>query len=946
MNSQTSALLNQCESMRSLSQRLRESSDGNSNDIPDVFDTSASIISSVLGDRADDKLLDNTNADIKKLVELMSIKEKNFVKKVEQRISQVSQSVDQKYIKLQSVQEKYHQLLDKISEVHQGIVKQEEMRNDLALKEQQKLWDDEKEQLKNEEKSVHSNIERVVSEKLSQISGEYSSKLEKYEIDIKNAQKALQEMVHEKHQQGKIKSDLLASEERRMASEHERISIEYQQRKRELQIHADELRIKVNDIKEEILNQSIATKEKLKKLEEDILADRERILKQRQDELKALQLKVDVLNNEISQKSSELEHIKLQKDNEINQIKDQYKQKFSNIRNQTEREIKNIKDMIHQKYEPKLKEINLKIKEEELKRGTTLDNLRKSSIALLEKSEKEIEELTNNHNQELSKLDNQIDELNTKLKVTLAQKESDLTDLKHANQLTYGQAMQEYDYQEYEYNKKINALMKQFDDENMRLVEGQQISIKRKNKKNAQKLGQIIQKHEERKKQILEDLERQMQDELEREINEKLELERRRHTSNLEDLKMRVQVLQGKNKNLTSKIDKIIEENKTKDLASTSKTEPFWANMLTQSSNEDQLKELQDQPNKELEFKGLSLVNKIISESKEVERRRELIIKETLSLDEQIKNAVLQYENNIIKMQNSYQSQKAALESKKSVISESLYVQEGKNKNQENMLSELSEKEHEREKEIEKMEEKFEQLKEEFHEKTKKEYEASLEAAKQPVRDVEAEIEKCKTEFAEETEKLNKQLKDATAATEKVTAFLLKQREVSLLEAEMQLRFEHEEKIKILTSEHNQRIQTMNDEFEMHKRKSEETVESMEKEKIEKFAEHNRNFTQRETELNTQYDNLNAEGEELDRQIDEISNRECPECAKKKKVLRDLLAKRELMQKRIDNLIATHRDMEHKLNSIFNKVEKVTSGRVIPIVPRAHTATGKRPRLR
>ena len=185
------------------------------------------MINSVIQSDELENLEKSQEAKNKQIDEILNQKEQSFIQKMENKVNYVAKKMETVSDKYTAHQKKLQDILDKISLIHDKALQVERDKKEAEMVEIEKEWDKERTDLLEEERQIYQSIEKNTSDALAEISKSYKDKLKKIDDEIAEKQTALNEVIHDKHQQGKLKTKALEQEERRMAAEHERISNDY-----------------------------------------------------------------------------------------------------------------------------------------------------------------------------------------------------------------------------------------------------------------------------------------------------------------------------------------------------------------------------------------------------------------------------------------------------------------------------------------------------------------------------------------------------------------------------------------------------------------------------------------------------------------------------------------------------------------------------------------------
>ena len=149
----------------------------------------------------------------------------------------------------------------------------------------------------------------------------------------------------------------------------------------------------------------------------------------------------------------------------------------------------------------------------------------------------------------------------------------------------------------------------------------------------------------------------------------------------------------------------------------------------------------------------------------------------------------------------------------------------------------------------------------------------------------------------------------------------------------------------ILKEQHDARMKKMNQEFQESKQNLNDSMKAAEQHYEEEVQKAQEEYTKNYEDLTNEKQSLTEEVQELTKEVEELSAKKCQNCIEKKEIIKNLLKKRDAIQRHITSMRNVQIGLETKMNSIFkDENKKGYSPRVLsPLViqPRAKTSLAK-----
>lgn len=928
-----------CRKIRDVSSTIRQN---NSNsrilDIPDVLDITSNILTSIVPIKLS---IDDSERKLKnqreKVDEIITQKERDFIKKMDQKIDTVAAKVNQMQQSMQSKEEKLSSCLTATQKLHSAEIVKVENEHEARIQQLDDEFKARKQELMDQERVAFAGFEKSLASHLSKISYDWNQKIQEVDDQIASYQKDLHDLIHNKHQQSQIKNEMLMNEDRRMASEHERISIEFRTRKEEANQKIKALTDEYQSIQDTLRITSQDGETRLIELEKKMLSERKEIEDQRNQEILDLKQKINSLASEASTKKLEIDGQRAAISVKVREIEKVYEQKFLTEENETKKTLEIELKKLEEYYSPKMNKLNISVQELDLKRAQKLEELRKEALIGAESGETEVNELKKRNEEEMTKFNELLKIEKENLNQTIQMKISDLEQFKQERQKLMSESLSKIDDEERSYNEQISNLMRQFGDQQKKLNDLQQLTLEQRDRRKADDLARIEQEHEKRMNQILLDVELQMRMDEEQKLNESLNSENEKHKSEVNSLMSMLFDIKGRMEALQSKMDDLYKMNNQK------------LQQIMEDGDQsllEDLKKLKDVDSKSGKIKNKEnieeLKSRILNETEEVRKRKYLVLQEVDELDKSIHDLHDGYEKKLQQIERTFKNTKIQIQKHQENVDlkkEKLTKIIDDQKEQINKLDELTFNKVE---ETVKLQNSYEDDKEAFKKETEEIYKFSLDEAEKESPLFEAQIEEIRNSLTKQIEELKRLLNESKEKTEKTVKLLLLEREQNLKEAELELRLISDEKKKQMKENHMKKINLLNEEFEENLKKHTEKVEELNRNCEEQYNLNENNFNDSLDKLFEEKKNLEETLEALELQIEALTTKECPICAEKKGILRELLKKRDELNKKLTSMHKTAFESEKKMCTMFteNDQRKTTSA-LSSLLPKARIVMPK-----
>ena len=902
-----------CGRMRELSGSIRSINVNiASTDIPDILEISANIMNSIISSNESNESNSNVYDYALKIDDILKEKEVAFMKKMQELLDSVAEKINDLQNVLKAKKKKIDDILSEAKKAKTAEIDQIERKNKETMKELAGSFLQEKHKLEEKERIAFSDFEKFLADHLSKISNEWNQRIQETDDKIASYQKDLQDLIHNKHQQSSIKKDMLLQEEKRIATEHEKITRTFQNKKNEAEQQINDLKEELKMLQVSITEETEKLKNKYENMEKELLFKRKELDDYRSNELKDLNNKIVELNEEVVKKKKEIEKESVDYETKLKEIKNEYESKIQFEESETQRFIDEAIHNLTEDYNQKASALQNIIDETNAKRQQMLDSLKKIAMDDAENREKEIKEISQKYEEEREKIRETVNQEREKLNHLIHNKNEDIEEIKHKMQKELGAAMTIYDIQECAHADEISTLMKQFEEQQTTLSNFQQMSLEQRNQKRADEIDKLMQEHEMRKNQILEEIEHQIQIEIEKATKKPVDQENQDHseqmtsmTHALQDIKGRIDLLQMKINGLykmhNQKLENLMQDN--------------------DPNLQDDLKKLQEGGDrKKLDIKDLK--ERIMKETREVERRKDLVLQEADQINKNINEIKENFEKKIKIMENQFSQVKKKFQTEQSAIEKRHAQLASKIDEQKNRINELKQLVSSREGEATQFEESFDSQKDQFQKEAVEQYKSDLDELKKYPIDFEKEMENLRNKLNSSIKNLQTQLTEEKENSENIAHLSLVKREHALEEAEAEVKLESEQRINQFRLIHDRRIELMKSELGNAKEAHIQKISNIHSQKQQEMKNNEKEFKNQMKKIQEQKLSIEGESKKLDDKIVELENAECPICAENKKILKALISKRDEMKSQINQMHQQLLKSEEKMNSLFPEAQK------------------------
>lgn len=891
--------------MRELSDILREAARGASTDVSETIDIASSILTQIVSTSAGSDPNENVARDVAEFYEMAIEKEREFKEKMEQKKDGISVKINALSTQLEVLEDK----LTEKSQQHQKFLKEKSVefgkRNRKLLAEEKVRLKEEEKRVEEEKKARYEDFELFLSKKMAELAEVYAQKLKDADIDLSTVNVELQTTVHSKHEEKRLMKDDLDIENRRMASEHERLSREYQERRHANEQMEKELDMDIARTKVAVERAQAATQMRLKKMEQDFTGKKQREIEEAKQKAQGLEDQKKKLKTFVEKLKFDVEKEKADMAMEFQEMVVKKKEAMQHEMELTKQEVEADKKETETWYKEKCDAVTVDIETLKQQRKAQQEEMSRLLFEDQDTAEQDDSNEREKHEDGVRGLKDTLKERKKELVRVRGQKDQALSDLKQSQQKRMSSSLANSEQNEKQRLEQINALMKKFDEQQNKLTYLHQLTVEQLDKEKAEAILRLKHEHEMRKQTIILQVEAQIREEIEKRMARAAEVEEEEHQNLLKDIQKRID-------GVTSRVDLLNMKLEGLERATKDKLDELLKDM-----DPNLVKELQEIAKNGNTDRGNELVNRLRSATVDVERRKQLVVKESNAITANLNAMKSDFEMKLAKIEQEYETNKQRLlgaqknsEIKKEQLNDQMNAQQKR-------LEDLSQAAAFREKEASNFEKNIETEKEKYQETTKDSYEASLAQARNEPKTVEEEIKQFKESATLEMSQLKDQLELAKANTERITEYRLKERTDAFEEIEVELETKFSERRQAFEDHHVKRMQELHDKRDRARKKQNELRMEVEQELGEIFDERKRAFEEKYHEYFLAKEELRERNESLAKEIEDLETKECPKCVAKKETLRRMIAKRDELKKMMGIHASEIQASEEEMYDIF-----------------------------
>jgi hypothetical protein len=420
---------------------------------------------------------------------------------------------------------------------------------------------------------------------------------------------------------------------------------------------------------------------------------------------------------------------------------------------------------------------------------------------------------------------------------------------------------------------EINEIMRKFEEQQRRLNDLHQTSIRNHDARKTAALARLKQEHDERQAKLLEEIEQQAQRDCEELMKEQQRDEEARHSEDLQSLQRRIDETKARIKLLVAKMDGFVGAT---------------------GSRMNQIMQLND----------------VIGEET-MDSRREFVLDEAKQMD-RILGQLGTDGMHIFDELQSRVSLRSRIEDQHRILAKLDAVAQRKA----DVLREFADA--------------MTQEVARFEAATRDDYQQSLAQKEQTRAEQEKQLHDLQEEFEGHIAALKKRLVAVTANTSRIVTFYETERAQRLEEVTAYSKAQKEERAGVFKAAHGRRLEKFREKVEQDKEIHQRKMGEIEQEFNERWKDTQNEFDARMAELQDQKLALMKTNKELDEDLKVVLGKRCPECARKRDQIRLIMEKRDQLRERRVALQAEKLDNEEKMNAIFQPATKKTASVVRP----------------
>lgn len=931
-------LLNCAEDYKLLAESMRVSSvDPRDNDIPDIFELAANLITSITlskhGYNPDVTVLQMT-ADIDNR---FLNNEREFLKKMEAQMNKIAQKVDDVQAEINAKEKEYRREISELPEFFNDILKKLEVKRNEKIKRIKEDIDKEIANEKEKHELAKEEIAKDISNRIQAYINEWETKIKKTDEDVEALQKELQTTLHMKHQYIQIKNEEIKKREMEKQALEDNLRMELESKREDCVKRNNQLRETLKNIESlitvqnEKLNKLILSNQKeFETTRNNILSENEKEIEALSSEFESLSQRAAELYNEVNEKRRENMYMVVQMEKDADE-------RLKRVREETEELIQKTIRELESQYQPCIDMLTAQVQEAEKDRLLSLEELRKSSLQSVEERESEIIEINKHHQDTRSKLLAVLRKEKQKLQEMLMKRGKSIEELKESYNKTLKEQCEQLERNYADHQARMRELIERINEETILANQEEERNRALRETKRKEEIEKLGKEHEQKMQDLQFKHEMQLKVESERAYLQGVAEANEQHQREITNIKTRIkslhEELSSKQKaydTLKERCERELREYKYRlDDEYNSKIKQLKVN-----HNED-IKELED---KKSHIEGL--IADLQQQIKHTNEQAEKYYIESMT----VKHANEQVE----KCNVEHTTAKPGKESNEKLNDDHKYdikVSELRCLESElNLkLRDLKEQQLAIDKDYSTYQKHSKTIEEEletYNEKFEENLRIQLADIKEQF-DKLLSIERSKiVEFEEDSAKEKENLQNLIKKQEE----LFKESQNNLNATILQLENDRETQIanleEALNKKFNEELEELQRQHEIEIKELKEKVDQIKKERAANISEIERYYErefdkvkadQNKTlqDLETEQDDLQVQVEALKYKIKLVKYRQCPECQAKQEVIDRLRVKREEIQNQFEETTKQNIQTDQRLNAIFQNSAQQQSGRKV-----------------
>lgn len=899
-----------CGEFQQIANSLRvPSSEPLVNDIPDIYDNAASLLTTIITCKAG--FDPNTNM-LKQASEYESnliSAEKSFMKRMEESMNILASKVEDSQSQFKHLGLQIESALKDITKTYEKTLSIVEKKNSNKLLKIEQELNKKTAEHAAEEQKLKDDLKVELSEHLKKVEDEWNQKIKEAENEVSNLQKELHITIHTKQENNLAKNEEIRQLEKSNAIELENETNALKEMKNAQLRILEELNENLDELNKKADEESQKAKEISEELEQKLLNEKKIIMDKNNKELEIYENKKKEKFTELKDMENEFEQRKAAAQLRMKEAEQSYEGKLLFEKDLTQRKIDEINEKLNHEYVPLLNILNQRIIKAEHQRGISLEQLHKSSLETTESNESEIIEMNKRHQEERAKLRAEIRQEKQKLQDLLNQREIDVEQLKRSLEKQVKDAEAEFENREKRHVKQVHEMMDDFERLKKEYEEDTKRRIAEKNKKKEEEVERLKIEHQKRINDLIFQMEQKTIIECEKAYNDGIKEAQIIHQQDINNVKIRINEYNKEMEEMRDSMAllKIKHEERLKKIEADKYQE-----------QEDRIAYLRADFEQEKNFfiqqkKALLLQLKQIKKYKAtVENQFELAKKQ---LDELSVNGPLlspldvlrQTFNNVI---NEMKHQEADLIIDKRNIEKQIGELT-------NSVDEIGKKIEEKQSEMDQfLKEKQEKLTEYF-DSIRNKFEMTFEKVKKKPIDLENEIIPLRKKIEDEIAELQKSLLEKRKEAELEAANLIndKDKKLSILEKELQNEFE--KKIEKLKEQHDLEMLKMEEELKDLKKSHEDKMIEIQKKYEADSIEAQKNFKTQKLTRQEEIKKLFQQEKNFQDKLEETPIPQCTDCNNRRETINRLTLRRNELLERMDELSNISIQNDQKVSALF-----------------------------
>jgi hypothetical protein len=455
--------------------------------------------------------------------------------------------------------------------------------------------------------------------------------------------------------------------------------------------------------------------------------------------------------------------------------------------------------------------------------------------------------------------------------------------------------------------------MKQFAQQEDRLVHMQREAMERRDRERADAFAALRQAHEERKTAIIQSLARRAREEEEVELRKSLEWEMNSHSGSVTTVEHNLEAMKGRMEDLEARIAEAqTQQTEVVERIKMMEEENHRKRKLAIASQEAMLRDAR---------------RRLADEAKEIERRKDNVLAESDSINTAIKSLQGELERTVTQLEVDYHIQKQTAGANLEDVERKRRRLVSHVDQQQSLIREAQEQYISTTTQAMQLELAIGGEIEQFEQKQKNEMEANFSYAQGKAMEMAMQLSNVANMFRTELDELMAQLELARATTDRVANRLLIERSHLVQEIELSMTTAAEEERAIINTRAAERVRACEIQFMDQRQECDESM-------LEKRIRHKRlleelrmEYGDNESELEEQKEILQDEEGELDEIIQRLSERECPACEQQKAVLYALQERQRLLSQKVLSMHRRSGKSDEMLDMVF--AERVSVSRPV-----------------